>query len=74
MDHEVVVVGIEDVECIQETPLALLCRFNGYPGRDLGEDLWIPKSQISESSDVREVLDEGTLVMAEWLAVEEGLL
>jgi len=69
MDHEVAVVGIEDVECIQETPLALLCRFPA-----LDEDKWIPKSQISESSDVREVLDEGTLVMAEWLAVEEGLL
>jgi hypothetical protein len=69
MDHEVAVVGIEDVECIQETPLALLCRFH-----ERDEDLWIPKSQVSESSDVREVLDEGTLVMAEWLAVEEGLL
>lgn len=69
MDSSIPVVGIEDVECIQETPLALLCKFNAT-----GEQQWIPKSQISDSSDVIGVLDEGVLVMAEWLALEEGLI
>jgi hypothetical protein len=69
MDQDVVVVGIEDVECLNETPLALRCQFHS-----LDRTLWIPKSQISESSDIQEVLDEGILVMAEWLALEEGLI
>lgn len=35
-------------------------------------EVWIPKSQIQEDSDVNEVGDSGTLIVSEWLAEERG--
>jgi len=67
MPREREMTEIEDVEIIAETALALLCR--------IGEnEEWIPKSQIGEDSGVGAVGDVGTLQVAEWLAIERGLV
>lgn len=42
-----------------------------------GEDVWIPKSQIHENSEIQEhalVTEEGELVITEWLAVQKNFL
>lgn len=58
---------IADVECVKETAMALCCR--------IGEnEEWIPKSQIGEDSEVNAEGDVGTLVVAEWLAIEKGIV
>lgn len=37
-------------------------------------DIWIPKSQIHETSEVRGDGDTGTLVITEWIAKQKGLI
>lgn len=59
-------VRIDDVEAIRETDKALLCRIED-------EEVWIPKSQITDDSEVYELGGEGTLVITQWLATEKGL-
>lgn len=61
-------VRFEDVKCLKETPKALLCRIDGV-------DHWIPKSQITDDSEVWDEGEhaEGTLVITAWLANEKGL-
>ena len=65
--------SFEDVEAIQETqpgtPDAggLLCMIEG-------KEVWIPKSQISDDSEVFKKGDAGTLVIPEWLAIEKKLV
>ena len=59
---------IEDVEVLEDKPGALLCLFPD------GQEIWIPKSQIDEKSEVREHSDSGTLVIPAWLAKNEGLI
>jgi hypothetical protein len=39
-----------------------------------GEEFWIPKSKISEDSEVEGLGDSGTLVIPWWLAEEKGLV
>jgi hypothetical protein len=58
---------IEDVEAIRETDAALLCLI-------AGREVWIPKSQIHDDSEVWGEEQEGTLVIPEWLAKEKGLV
>jgi len=58
---------IEDVEGILETEKALLC---GVDGREV----WIPKTQIHEDSEVWKTGDKGHLVIPTWLAEEKGLV
>jgi hypothetical protein len=38
-----------------------------------GEEVWIPRSQIQEDSEVQDEGDSGTLVIPMWLAEEKGL-
>ena len=55
--------------CIGERPKALLMDIDG-------EEIWIPKSQIHDNSEVYDAgeHDEGTLVITEWIAKQKGLL
>lgn len=55
-----------DAKCVAETEKAVLCVIDG-------EDLWIPKGQILDESEVWKKGDEGTLVMTEWIAQKKGL-
>jgi hypothetical protein len=57
---------VDGCKCAQETAKALLIVVDG-------KQHWIPKSQIGPDSEVFKVNDEGTLSLAEWLAVEKGL-
>jgi len=59
--------SFEDVEVKKETTDALLCVIDGKPH-------WIPKSQISDDSEVSSEGDEGTLVLSEWISIEKGLV
>jgi hypothetical protein len=60
-------VEFEDVETEAETDNALLCTIDG-------KNVWIPKSQIDDNSEVWKKGDEGTLVVSEWIAEEKGLV
>lgn len=59
-------VYFEEVYCVRETDKALIVEIDG-------EEQVIPKSQISEESDVQELADEGTLVIPKWLAEKKEL-
>jgi len=61
-------VRIRDVSSVGETEHAVLCRI---PGRR--SELWIPKSQIHDDSDVYADDQTGTLVITAWLAEKEDL-
>lgn len=63
------VVEIDHVRCYKETDKAILVEID-----DSGEEKWIPKSVISDDSEVYERGTEGTLVVHEWFAEREGLL
>ena len=59
-------VEIRDVQAIKETDAALLCAIEG-------EEIWIPKSQINDDSEVYAEGGEGTLVITRWFAEKKGL-
>jgi hypothetical protein len=59
-------VSFSSVEVLKETDSAILCVIDGT-------NHWIPKSQISDDSEVYEMNTSGTLIITEWLAVEKGL-
>lgn len=59
-------IEVEGVVCIRETDAALLCQVDG-------KEVWIPRSQVLDDSEVNEEGDEGVLVIPEWLALERGL-
>jgi hypothetical protein len=59
-------VSIDNVRCIKETHAALLCVIDD-------EEVWIPKSQISDDSEVYDEGSSGTLIISEWIANEKGL-
>ena len=60
-------VSFDGVECIKETDAALLCVIDD-------DEVWIPKSQIHDDSEVCEEGSSGTLVITEWIAREKGLV
>ena len=60
---------IEDVVCILETKDAVLCRLEAT-----GKEFWVPKSLISDDSEVYKLGTDGKLVIPEWLAVENELV
>lgn len=63
-----ITVSFEDIKVVKESPKALLCLING-------EEVWIPKSQIDEDSEVwNEKTSGGTLIITEWIAKEKGLI
>lgn len=57
----------KDVQVRRETTKALLCFIDG-------RELWIPKSQIHDDSEIGSVGDTGTLAISEWIATEKGLV
>jgi hypothetical protein len=59
-------VEFDDVITKAETDLALLCVIDG-------KERWIPKSQISDNSEVWESGDIGKLIISPWFAEKEGL-
>jgi hypothetical protein len=60
-------VQIQNVTVVMEKEKALLVEVEG-------EQIWIPKSQIHDDSEVYKADTEGTLVIPEWLAKEKGLV
>ena len=55
-----------DADCIRETDKAILVLVGS-------EELWIPKSQIDDDSEVWKEGDAGELVISNWIALEKGL-
>ena len=49
--------------CVGETPKAIKVDIP-----DLGEEQWIPKSQVHDDSEVYAKGDEGTLAVTNWFA------
>lgn len=61
-------VEFSEVTCTAETDKAILCHVDG-------KEVWIPKSQIHDDSEVYRVdADPGELVISEWIAKEKGLI
>lgn len=54
----------ENVE--RETEKALLCKIQG-------QDIWIPKSQLSKDSIVGSEGQSGIITISEWIAGQKGL-
>ncbi|MFA5436460.1 MAG: hypothetical protein WC372_10530 [Candidatus Neomarinimicrobiota bacterium] len=69
---------IEDVKCIAESKngksLLMQKACDEFDSGDEPGKCWLPKSQITEDSEVYEVGDEGTLTITEWLAEQRGWL
>ena len=57
------------VEILQETDLA----YRVDDGSNRKEDVWIPKSQVSDRDDDRTTPGLTCLTIPEWLAIEKGL-
>ena len=57
-------VELKDVECIKQTPKAILVLIGT-------EQVWIPQSQVDDRSEVFHEGDEGTLVVSEWIYEEK---
>lgn len=60
-------IGCDSVFCFRESPLALLVRL------DDGREVWIPKSQISDNSEVFCEGQRGELVVSRWFAEKEDI-
>jgi len=60
------IVRFDDVECLKETPDAILVVIEG-------ETYWIPQSQVTSDSEVWEEGDIGELVITEWIAKKKGI-
>ena len=60
-------VEFEDSEAIKESDDALLVVIEGA-------EVWIPKSQITDDSEVYKFGHTGTLVITEFIAIEKGLV
>jgi len=55
------------VVVVHETEKALLIESSDLDGQE-----WVPKSQITDASDVHEEGDEGSLVVTMWIAKQKG--
>lgn len=62
-------VTFENVRCLKETDLAILCVVDG-------QEVWLPKSHVHDDSEVfdDEENSAGKLVISEWLATTKGLI
>lgn len=56
-------------EVVAETDLAICVELEGHD-----DEVWIPKSQISDDSEIWQKGDEGELVVNKWFAEKEGLV
>ena len=52
----------DGVNCSIDTDKALLCTKDGEP------DFWVPKSQVSDDSEVYKVGTDGRIIMKGWWA------
>jgi len=59
-------VEIDGVKVVIETEKAILCLIHD-------EEVWVPKSQIMEHSQVQGEGDEGFLSITKWFSEETGL-
>ncbi len=59
-------VKIDDVSCTAETDKACLMLI----GTD---EIWMPKSQIDDDSEVWKKCQDGTLVISDWIAEKKNL-
>jgi hypothetical protein len=60
-------VEFEDVHCKAQTDLAILCE--GVTE----DDVWVPKSQVHDDSEVYKKDTDGTLIVSRWWADQKGL-
>lgn len=60
-------ISFDEAEVLRETEAALLIRIDGA-------EHWIPKSQISDDSEIWKQGDKGMLVVTEWIATQKGLV
>jgi hypothetical protein len=60
-------VRLSDCECTAETERAILVEVNA-------EEMWFPKTQIDESSEVTTKGDRGVLVISNWIAKQKNLI
>lgn len=60
-------VYIEGVECDRETEKAIRVQISG-------DDYWVPKSCVTEDSEVTKKGDDGTLAIKRWFAEKESLV
>ena len=63
-------VYFEDARCKAETPKAILVKIDTRDGK---KEVWVPKSQVHDDSEIAGRDDEGTLAITEWFAEKEGL-
>lgn len=56
---------VEDVSCERETAAAILVEIEG-------EEMWVPKSQIHEDSEVYEKDTSGSLIVSKWWGKQKG--
>lgn len=59
---------VDDAECIAETEKAILVRIKGRK-----DNCWVPKSQVTDDSEVFKYGDVGQLVVRTWFANQERL-
>jgi len=55
-----------EATCLATTEQAILVEVDN-------EEFWIPRSQLSEDSEVADKGDEGTLIVTRWVAEQKGL-
>lgn len=60
-------VSVGKAKAVRETDKALLVAVE-----DLGEEIWVPKSQIHDDSEVYADGHEGDLVVSAWYAASKG--
>ena len=59
-------VYFDDVTCVAESDRSILVEIGD-------EQVWLPKSQVDEDSEVFKKDDEGRLVVTKWIAQEREL-
>jgi hypothetical protein len=59
-------VKFDDIKCRRETKDAILVEIDG-------REMWVPKSQVHDDSEVYKSGTEGNLIISRWLAEKEGL-
>jgi hypothetical protein len=64
MAEDLARVEVERVKCVTDKALCVIVE---------GEEVWIPKSQIHDDSEVWGAGHEGTLVIPLWLAEAKGI-
>lgn len=62
-------VELDVIDVVKETDAALCVEL-----ADRDEEVWIPKSVVSDDSEVWKEGDTGTMIIAEWFAEKEGLI